>query len=212
MLVSDITTVALKILLDETEDYWSANELVPYVDEGQKEIFKLKPDVSTGIDASFSTAAGALQTLPSGAVVLIDVPRNASGQAITSVNRPDLDRVQPGWTTASQTNVIEHYMYEARDPTRFWVYPPAQSAASLVVIYAQPPTQVTATTSTVSIGDEWYGSLLSFTLYRAHTKTSKAAMPQHAIAHYQAFLRQMGQLDAAEALAAGGGPEIKEAM
>jgi hypothetical protein len=122
--------------------------------------------------------------------------------AVRLVDRRSLDDQRKGWYGETQTVNIEEYMFDARQPRDFFVYPPATTVARLEVAYAQVPTPHTltdeqlgntATAEVIRIDDVFANALLDYMLYRAYTKDAdQAANAQRAVAHYQAFQNALG--------------------
>lgn len=194
---------AVETLQDNTSIRWPANELVRYLNDGQREIVLHRPD-SMVTNASLTLAAGTKQSLPSNGAKLIEVVRNSSGnkRAVRLCNREILDAQSPGWHNLSQVTEVLHFMFDPRDPKTFYVYPPAQSTASVEIVYAAYPSDITepadgalytAVSGNISVPDIYGNALLDYILYRAYTKDSEyAGNSQRAVAHYTAFANALG--------------------
>lgn len=136
----------LRRVIDESQDgtsiRWPLNELTRYLNDGQREIVIYRPDAMV-TNATLALAAGAKQALPTGGTKLIDVVRNTAGnkRAVRLTNREILDAQTPGWQGLTGVAEILHFMYDARDPKTFYVYPPSASA-SLEIVYAALPADI----------------------------------------------------------------------
>lgn len=198
-----ITRRCVETLQDPTSIRWPVNELVRYLNDGQREIALYRPD-SMVTSASVALASGSRQALPANGTKLIDVVRNTNGsrRAVRLTNREILDAQLPGWH--NQPGVIEilHFMYDPREPRTFYVYPPAGPAAGVDLIYSALPTDTaepndgalyTAVVGNVSVS-ELYGNVLQdYVLYRAYTKDSEyAGNAARAQVHYQQFTNALG--------------------
>ena len=190
---------AVTTLQDTTSIRWPANELVRYLNDGQRELAMLRPDALSA-NATVSLTAGAKQALPSNASKLIDVIRNTSGnkRAVRMTTRTILDSQIPNWYNLTGVTEVLHYTYDVRDPKVFYVYPPAAaSGASVDLVYSAYPTDITepadgalytSVTGTISVPDIYGNTLVDYVLYRAYTKDSEfAGNAQRATAHYGAF-------------------------
>lgn len=186
-------------LQDTTSIRWPANELVRYLNDGQREIALLRPDALVA-NATVTLAAGAKQALPSTASKLIDVVRNTSGnkRAVRMTTRTILDSQIPSWYNQTGVTEILHYVYDVRDPKVFYVYPPAAgSGASVDLVYSAYPTDITepadgalftAISGNISVPDIYGNTLADYVLYRAYTKDAEfSGNAQRATAHYGAF-------------------------
>ena len=194
---------ASMIIQDLTNVRWPLSELVNWINDARREIAVVRPDIYSEVKSDFSCTSGAKQTLPTGGLRLMDVPRNASGPAITVTNRGFLDQQNPAWQQMTGVSTIKHFMVDERNPSTFWVYPPA-SGATLEIIYQKAPTDITeanyATASLPATGglltayEELYGgAMVDYICYRAFSKDSEyAGNAQRALAHYQQFSNALG--------------------
>ena len=193
---------ASMIIQDLTNVRWPLSELVNWINDARREIAVVRPDIYSEVKSDFSCTSGAKQTLPTGGLRLMDVPRNASGPAITVTNRGFLDQQNPSWQQMTGSSTIKHFMIDERNPSTFWVYPPA-SGATLEIIYQKAPTDITeanyATASLPATGglltayEELYGgAMVDYICYRAFSKDSEyAGNAERAIAHYNQFLNSL---------------------
>ena len=194
----------VETLQDTTSIRWPTGELVRYLNDGQREIIVHRPDAMV-TNASRPLSAGSKQSLPAGGTKLIDVVRNTSGnkRSIRLCSREILDAQSPGWHNLTGVTEIVHYMFDPRDPTTFYVYPPAAaSGASVEVVYSALPSDVTepaagtdytAVTGNISVPDIYGNALQDYILYRAYMKDSDyAGNGARASAHYNAFANALG--------------------
>lgn len=194
----------VETLQDNTSVRWPVNELVRYLNDGQREIVLYRPDAMV-TNAAVALTAGSKQSLPANGAKLIEVVRNTAGtkRSVRLVNREILDSQSPGWHNITGVTEILHFMYDPRDPKVFYVYPPAAaSGASLDVVYAALPTDVTepadgaiytAVTGNISVPDIYGNVIQDYILYRAYSKDSEyAGNAARAQAHYGAFANALG--------------------
>jgi hypothetical protein len=190
---------AVETLQDTTSIRWPVNELVRYLNDGQREVVLYRPD-SMVTNAAVSLAAGAKQSLPSNGSKLIDVIRNSSSpkRSVRLTDRHILDSQTPNWYNLTGATEILHYMYDPRDPKVFYVYPPAAaSGASVELVYSAYPSDITepadgavytAVTGNISLPDIYANLLTDYILYRAYTKDAEyAGNAARAQAHYGSF-------------------------
>ena len=196
---------AVETLQDTTSVRWPVNELVRYLNDGQREIVLYRPD-SMVTNATVTCVAGTKQALPTNGAKLIEVIRNAAAtsakKSVRMINREILDAQTPGWHNITGSVDILHFMYDPRDPKTFYVYPPATTSAQLDIVYAAYPTDITepadgalytAVTGNISLPDIYGNALLEYVLYRCFMKDSEyAGNVQRAQAHYAAFANTIG--------------------
>jgi hypothetical protein len=190
---------AVETMQDNTSVRWPVAELVRYLNDGQREVVLYRPD-SMVTNATVALVAGAKQAVPTNGSKLIDVIRNTGGtkRSVRMTVRNILDTQSPNWYNLTGVTEVLHYMYDARDPKVFYVYPPAASTgASVEIVYSAYPTDITepadgalytAVTGNISLPDIYGNVLADYILYRAYTKDSEyAGNAQRAQAHYAAF-------------------------
>lgn len=196
---------AVETLQDTTSVRWPVNELVRYLNDGQREIVLYRPD-SMVTNATMTCVAGTKQALPANGAKLIEVIRNAAAtsakKSVRMINREILDAQTPGWHNITGSVDILHFMYDPRDPKTFYVYPPATTSAQVDIVYSAYPTDITepadgslytAVTGNISLPDIYGNAILDYILYRAYTKDSEyAGNAQRAQAHYAAFNNALG--------------------
>jgi hypothetical protein len=183
---------ASMIIQDLTNVRWPASELLNWLNDSRRELAVLRPDIYSQ-STTLSLSAGAKQELPAGGLRLMDVPRNTSGAAVTLTHRGFLDQQNPTWQTMTQTATIKHFMVDERDPSTFWVYPPATSAASVEIIYQSTPTDYAVGDSLSSYEELYGGAFVDYVCYRAFSKDSEyAGNAQRALAHYQQYSNALG--------------------
>lgn len=184
-----------QILQDESGIRWPAPELAEHLNDGQREVASLRPDMMTTA-AALALVAGAKQALPSNCSKLIEIPRNTSGKSVRQIDRNMLDAIEPSWYTRNQVVTIDHFTHDPRDPLVFYVYPPAAVGASLDLIYSALPTDVavpsgpawTTATGNISVNDIFKNALLNWCLFRAYSKDAEfGGNATSAAAFYQLF-------------------------
>lgn len=194
----------VETLQDNTSVRWPVNELVRYLNDGQREIVLYRPDAMV-TNTTLTLAAGSKQALPTNGAKLIEVVRNntaSSKRAVRLVNREILDAQSPNWHNITGVAEVMHFMYDPRDPKVFYVYPPALNTAAVDIVYSALPTDIvepadgavyTAVSGNISVPDIYGNVLQDYMLYRAYTKDSEyAGNAQRAQAHYAAFANALG--------------------
>jgi hypothetical protein len=192
-------------LQDTTSVRWPVNELVRYLNDGQREVILNRPDAMV-TTTTVTCVAGTKQALPANGAKLIDISRNmAAGstkRAVRMINREILDSQVPNWHNLTGNIETMHFMYDPRDPRVFFVYPPALVTTQLEVVYAAYPTDITepadgaaytAVTGNIVLPDIYGNLLQDYILYRAYSKDSEyAGNAQRSQNHYTAFLNALG--------------------
>lgn len=207
VLIRDLITRAQIILQDTTSTRWPAEELIGWLNDSYREIIIARPDANSET-GTFTCDQGTRQDLAKAnggfpnALRLLDVVRNVASssakRAIRHIDRTILDDQRRGWHAETPSVNIEHFMFDARLPRSFLVYPPATSQAQIEVVFSSVPlahsvSDATSPSATVRIVDSYANAMLDYILYRAYTKDAEyAANAQRAAAHYQAMTTALG--------------------
>lgn len=191
-MTTSVTTILNRVrvlLIDQEGDRWLDDELLEWLNEGQRAVVGIKPDTNT-IRETFNCAAGTRQTLPAGATQLLDIPRNADGtlRAVRYVARHTLDSENPYWHSSVASGEIRNYVYDKNDGMTFFVYPPAEADAALEIVYSAIPTDCVIN-GDITLADDMAAPLVDYVCYRAYMKDGDFALnAQRATTHYQAFI------------------------
>lgn len=205
---SPIIQRAVQILQDVTSVRWPLDELVRWLNDGQREIVLYRPDSNPKV-ATGTLAAGTRQDLTAITGVsalfpakLMDIVRNmASSSNKGSVRlcaREILDSQVPGWHAMPGNLNTVHYTFDERDPCAFYVYPPALGTTQLEIVFSAYPVDIAAPVDSVVVGsigikDIFANALLDYILYRAYSKDAEfAGNGARAQAHKAAFDGSMG--------------------
>lgn len=193
-----IVDKAEQILQDATNVRWTEAELLGWLNDGQRQIALMRPDASV-TNGNITLVAGTKQSLPASGLRLLDVVRNmgvggaTAGTAVRLVDREVLDAQRPDWHSETASASIKHYVFDARNPKTFYVYPPATGTSPTVeAIYSVAPADVLIAAA-ITLDDIYQNPLLDWILYRAFSKDAEyAANEQLAIKHLSAFMSALG--------------------
>lgn len=179
------------LLLDPDNTRWSKDELLGWLNDGQREAVLRKPSVYVK-NTTVPLVAGARQELPVDAIEMVDIVRNVDGDAITPVMRASLDAQMRGWYRMTPTKDVLHYCYAKPDVKHFYVYPPNTGTGAVEAIYsASPPPAVLGGPS--SLDDVYQAALLDYVMYRAYSKDSEYTGDAALVnLHYSAFMSALG--------------------
>lgn len=211
---------ATDLLQDQTSVRWPVSELVRYLNDGQRAVIKMRPD-AMNTARTMTLAAGSRQDMESAGLSpapakLIEITRNMAAtstkQAVRLVPRNILDAQTPGWHNLTGVVNIVHYMFDPRDPTAFYVYPPATALAQLEVMYSAYPTDITepsdgttytAVTGNISLPDIYADDVLNLVMFRAYSKDFEGAGNTDRAASYLAMVTASLGAEIAATLAVG---------
>lgn len=206
MIGQDIISRARIVLNDADAVRWTDAEFVHWINDGCRVIALLRPD-SCVVNGPITLALGTKQSIagltPAG-LRLLDVVRNiTTSRGVRIVDREVLDTQVPGWHGASATQAVTNYIFDNRDPTTFYVYPPSTAGTQLEIIYARNPVVITVGTlgtDTLSPPDIYLDPLLNYVLARAYGKDATFAQNKVLADGYNAaFLALLGVKTQADA-------------
>jgi hypothetical protein len=192
--VASLLSRAAIILQDTTNVRWPLAELLGWLNDGQREVARVKPN-SNVKTVPVQLVAGAKQQLPVDGVALVDLARNLGsdgntpGRSIRKVDRRILDAQVPYWSAMTPTSEVVHYCYTNTDPKIFYVYPPQPATGSYAEMqYLSAPIDITDQTSTITLDDIYAAPILDYILYRAYQKDADYSQNEGlSQVHWQAF-------------------------
>lgn len=186
-------------LQDETRVRWTLEELARYTDAGQIYICSKAPHILSEW-RTLTLAEGIRQAVPADCLGVLEIARNVAGtkRAITQVARDDMNAMAPNWGNERASNVIYHYIQDAREPMFFEVYPPAKAGVQVHALVSRKPQSVGASAqNAVALPDEWIEALRHYVLYRAWSMDAEfASNAQLAALHLQACHDSLGVVPA----------------
>ena len=178
---------------------WPKQELLDYYNDATRAIVLVRPDANVA-SVAFTCVAGTKQQLPSNALKLLDVVRNAGGHAIRYVDRAAIDANYPDWHSGNTATKVEAYCLDERSPKVFYLYPGPAAGVDVDIVYSVAPVAKTldevesvATPAVADLDDIYINPLLDWIMYRAFSKDAEwSANGNRATAHYQAYSDQLG--------------------
>ncbi len=204
-----INKVALVLQDEDTEQAtrrWTEAELLAWAKDAEIEIAKLKPDTYPVVEV-VALAAGSQQSLPTRAVMLLDVLSNFStdgttrGNVITVVERSLMNSLNPGWMADAANTVVKHVIYDTkRAPKLYWVYPKSTGGNYIELMTSKLPDNASNVIGdNILMEDEYANTMLHYILAMSFAKDFD--IPQSATrvsVHMDIFLESLGRKEAAE--------------
>lgn len=184
------------VLQDALGVRWPSDEMLGWLNDGQREIVLLKPNAYVRAQ-NVQLVQGTRQALPTDGVQLIDVSRNMGldgvtpGRAIRIVTREVLDAQMPDWHNATASAAVKHYTYSLLDPKNFRVFPPqpASNRGYVEIVYGALPANIVNSGAAITVDDIYQNVLIDYGLYRAFLKDAEhAADPARAATHQNAYI------------------------
>ena len=170
MTPNDVITEVRRLLQDATVTYrYSDATLLGFVNQALKRTAYIRPDLFITIGNVALTQDTVVQSLPAGAIRLVEIYSVAGGSALTEVSREMLDQSVPTWVSDTAGTPV-NYVRHVRSPTKFFVYPRPTAGVQLVAEYAATPTTYGSTSTTITeLPDVYLPSLVDCVMFLAES-------------------------------------------
>lgn len=172
---SVIINKAKTVLLDSTNVRWTDAEHLNALNDGQREIAMMRPDLFA-VTAAVLTVSGTKQTIPPAGLQLIKVTRSmgtdglSPARVVRQVSMSAMDAIKPNWHSDTGSQVTLNYMFDPRSPKEYYIYPKSTGTHYLEIRYVSAPADVAAVGSNISVDDIFATALLDYILFRAYSK------------------------------------------
>lgn len=130
MLAERIITRVAADLNDTAYTRWSKDELIAYLNDGQRSVVNIRPD-STSRLRLWALDADSKQSIPSDGRRYLRVMRlmgdagATPGRALPPLDLAKIEDANPTWPTDTAVAAPKHCIAEPADPRHFYVWPPA---------------------------------------------------------------------------------------
>jgi hypothetical protein len=208
MVVEDIIDRAAILLHDnQTNVRWpKATEQLGWANDAQRMIVLLKPDSYTQNEA-VRMDSGSLQSIPASGLMLLDIICNMGtdgetpGKIVRRIDRRELDDQIPNWHLDSgAVAAVDHWVFDIRDPKRFYVYPPSDGTGYLRQVYSSSPTVIASISGVITLDDIYSVAILDYIMFRSYSKdVDYAVNAAWAQFYWNSFLQSIGRMDLVEA-------------
>jgi hypothetical protein len=160
-----------KQVQDVTGTVYSPAYLLPYINLAIVEMIKVNPTIYPVMKV-FSLVAGSLQTIDPVEICILDIVCNMiggvlTGNAITILQRKNLDQLIPSWQTFAANKTIKYVVKDDLDPYAFYVFPPQpiDTDQGIKMIFSELPAQLTAEDDTFPLEESLKLPCISYILY-----------------------------------------------
>lgn len=204
-----LITKAQVIIQDLTGVRWPLNEMLGWLNEGQRAIVSVRPD-SNSATRELQLVAGTRQTITG--LRLLDVIRNTGpsgdspSRAPRLIEREILDSQVPDWHSATPNAIAKHWVYDGRDPRTFYVFPPqpVSGRGYVDIVQSEAPANCTlkdvqgedgatgSEDSVVSLDDIYETALIEWIVYRSYCKNQTYVTSGRAESSYAKFAMFLG--------------------
>lgn len=194
-----ILTLAAQQLQDTTGQKWDISVLVPYINLFLLEVMNLKPE-AYATTQNITLIAGPIQSLPAGAINLIDVVCNMGvsgtvrGLEIQDILKDSMDDLVPGWMSYTASDVVQFVVIDPRNPKKFGVFPPQPATpAKIEAVLTIAPTPITSQDGTFPFDDGYIPPAIDYVIFRALAEeTSQPNAMAKSTLFFNSFLQKLG--------------------
>jgi hypothetical protein len=193
-----ILIISSQQLNDEVGVTWMPSQLIPYINNGIKEIVTLKPDAFASL-VPYSLQPGIRQPLPISCVDLVDVTYNlVNGNYTSAVNgipKDVMDRLLPDWPTWSPSSIVIFNIEDSNDSKNFYVFPPqpATGMGTVETLQTIMPAELTAADSGFPLDLSYVPIIINYVVSMAlGEENSIQNAQQKSNLYYNKFLQGLG--------------------
>ena len=163
--VNDVLARVRDIISDPNERRWTDIELFRWIDDAQRLIIQIKPELNAEFIQVF-LHEGARQSLPDEVMALIDFPN------LRETSKYWLDRYSPSWQATLGTDTPTEFM---RDPDKrvFYVYPPSSGGDYVTAHAGMVPEPVSGVEQELAVEAEHIRPVAEYVCYKALSKDSE---------------------------------------
>ena len=200
---SIISDIRIDTLDEDASNYRLTDlEILKMINNAQRFVVQHVPKANV-VNDPWKLSAGILQTIPAGCIELVSVDFNMGTDGITQgapiriIEKEELDLLKPDWPTDTASATVQLYMFNDKDPTHFYVYPPQPATGQGYVRgpCSKSPTDIATTATAISIDDIFQSPLYHHACFQIYSMETDAYAPQKALAHYNACVTEIGRKD-----------------
>lgn len=197
---------------DRTSVRWPMDELLGWLNSGQRQVVLVRPDACSATELH-QLVAGTKQGLPVGSIRLLNVIRNQGadgdmpGRAIRFCQREILDSQLPDWHFANPNADVKHFLYDDVEPRTWYCFPPQPTSGigQVLIVTSKTPTPCTikdvpkedgsgngTVTTAIALDDIYENSLIDYVVFRAQLKDAEFARSDRAQLAWGMFMQGLG--------------------
>jgi len=189
---------ASELAQDEGNVVWEADQALAWVNDAQRAVASVRADAVIDTDPLL-LVPGTKQEITGRR--LMSIGRNLGpdqttpGPAIRLVDRGMKDDFNPDWHTDDASTEILEYMYDARSPKLFYVWPPVHPTTDVYIEATQSvdPTDCTSASSPIDMDDIYGPALIEWVAYRFFCRDAEEVPDvQRAVRHFTNFFQILG--------------------
>ena len=99
----------------------------------------------------------------------------------------------PEWTAETTATAIQHYVFDPKNPTVFWVYPVPTTTVQVDIIYAAFPPTFSSSSTSLGIPEIFVAPVKDYVMYRCYGSEGDGADYTKATAFLNSFHTHLGK-------------------
>lgn len=192
MTPADVIAEVRQLVQDTRTPYrYTDTVLLGFVNQTIKRMCVLRPDLFTTITTITTTPNTFVQSLPVGAVRLVELFSVANGSALEEVSRDEANRAYPQWTSAPAGTPTK-YMRHPRNPTQYFLTPPPLFGVALIGEYVQTPPTYGISATIPNLQDAYLPALVDGTVFLAESIDNEHVNSGRAKLFLDSFIQTLG--------------------
>ncbi|HIF6165141.1 hypothetical protein P7M25_09660 [Vibrio parahaemolyticus] len=202
--VKKLIDEAARLVVDPQMIRWSKEFWVDAYNSAVRAIVAIRPDALTKT-LIFTCVQGSTQKVPEGTRYVVDVVRNKDGRAVSgNINLKMLNDYRPDWRIEEPAPEVKGWFYDERNPSDFYVYPPAQAGVELEIAFAMAPIPIVTGDYDANTPSElisvYDNAITEWLVYRAFSEdsefTANAGRAANSLNAFRTILGDKAQADA----------------
>lgn len=191
MTPAEVIAQVRELVQDTDTPYrYSDAVLLAHVNEINKRIAILRPDLFSTVADFTTTPDSSVQSLPADALRLLEIFHVKGGVAIEEVDRDTFTRLYPMWPSVAAGTPTK-YMRHARNPTRYFLFPKPSAGVELVGEYVvSPPDYLLG--DDMSLDDAYFPAVVDGVVFLVEAVDNEHANSGRAKAFYDSMLQLLG--------------------
>ena len=191
MTPAEVITEVRRLVQDQQVPYrYSDAVLLGYVNQTLKRMAIVRPDLFSDIVDIPTAPDTAVQSLPAGAVRLVDIFQVKGGPAIDEVDRETMNRNYPNWMS-EPAGVPVNFMRHVKNPDRFFLYPPPLAGTVLIGEYAMSPPDYALADEIAVVAPAYFPAIVDGTVFMAESIDDEHVASGRAKLFYDSFVSQL---------------------
>lgn len=192
-----VEALARTILNDPDKDHWSPEDVLAWINAGERDIVTHRPKALTVTQNITITAGASRQSYPADVLQVLDLMCNmgadgaAPGAAISCVSADRMNAADRDWRRRTGV-AVRHLVIDDRDKDAFYVWPVQVVATQVEALVCKRPVELTSLEQTLNLSSDYANALAEYVLHMAFAKDSENGNEGLSSGHYMKYAATIG--------------------